>query len=78
MKITGDTITFASGRTLYAHCGVIGIDDKLEISGGWDQGIEWPLEDWQRREGSPTNGDMAELADHMLELWTQFKNRLDK
>jgi len=73
MKIDGDTITFSSGRTAYANRGIIGINPELELSEGYDGGIDWP-NGW--RENPLTKEDVSELADHMIGLWQKFKETL--
>lgn len=72
MKIDGDTITFSSGRTTYANCGIVGLSDRLTVSQGSDGGIGWPPYDAGDHDDL-TAADMVELADHMIEQWGRFK-----
>jgi hypothetical protein len=79
IKSDGDTITFSSGRTVYANCGIVGIshepkfnEEYYEIYEGYDGTIFWPDLD----EGDPksvTNADMVELAEMMIERWKSFR-----
>jgi hypothetical protein len=73
MIIEGDEITFSSGRTAYANCGIVGIGPELNISHGYDGDIDWPplpVAD------ALTTEDMRELADHMIATWKKFKKGL--
>lgn len=74
MKIEKDTITFSSGNTAYANCGIIGINDELNIFEGYDGSIDWPTSDWKTTK--LTADDMRELADYMIVLWQRFKDSL--
>ena len=79
MKIEEDTITFNSGHKAHATLGIVGINSQLELSEGYDRHIDWPVPEWwqkQHPERTLTNEDMRELADHMIGLWTKFKETL--
>ena len=83
MKIDDDTITFSSGRTAYANNGIVGINDALELHEGYDGSIDWPIPEFWKTdhpeyitERTLTADDMRELADHMIALWTKFKEAL--
>ena len=79
MKIQGDTITFNSGHKAHATLGIVGINSQLELSEGYDRHIDWPVPEWWKKqypERALTNEDMHELADHMIGLWTRFKETL--
>jgi hypothetical protein len=74
IKFDGDTITFSSGRTLYANRGIVGIslepkfnEEYYDIYEGYDGTIFWPDLD----EGA--NADMVELAEMMIERWKSFR-----
>ncbi len=70
-----DGISFSSGRSIYANCGIVGIDAKGVISEGYDGGVEWPPSKYN---GSKlTADDMRELADVMIARWAAFKKALD-
>jgi hypothetical protein len=73
-NIKKDTVTFASGHTLYAHAGIIGISPALELFYGYDGEIYWPTPEW--RTDILTVADMVELADHMIGQWQKFKETL--
>jgi hypothetical protein len=74
MKIERDTITFSSGRTAYANCGIIGLSPSLELSNGYDGGFNWPPEEWHTVK--LTKEDMLELADYMIAHWRLFKAKI--
>lgn len=83
MKIDGDTITFSSGRTAYVHCGIVGINPDLQLHGGYDQSIDWPVPDFWRTDHPEwitdktlSADDIRELADFMIGLWSQFRSTL--
>lgn len=62
----GDELVLASGRTLYAHAGIIGIADNGAFSGGYDQMLD--------DDDDPlTSEERVELGDYMIALWTRFK-----
>lgn len=73
-----DRLTFSSGRTLYAHCRIIGIDAEFGLSEGYDGDISWPP--WIDPNGDNSNkltaDDMRELADLMIDRWIRFKDSL--
>ena len=75
MKIEADKITFSSGRTAYANCGIVGLSPGLELSQGYDGGFYYI---GSAHEDDLHKGDMAELADHMIEQWKLFKSSLDE
>lgn len=59
---------FESGKEAYTNCGIIGIDEELEVSEGYDGAFE----DWNSNEPF-TAAERAELADYMIALWSRFK-----
>lgn len=68
MQIDNDTLIFSSGRRVYANCGIIGLDPKLEISTGYDDGISY--------EGTWDDllpADLLELANFMIDQWSQVR-----
>lgn len=65
-ETSGEEMVWNNGRRSYANCGIIGIDDKGEISYGYDGGFP---------SGEPlSQEERVELADYMIEQWTKFKN----
>ena len=64
--IIDDGLIFSSGRKEYGNMGIVGVNEKLEVSYGCDGGY-WDR-DWTREE-------KIELADHMIKLWTLYKDR---
>ena len=75
MKIKGDDLIFSSGRKEYANCGLVGLSfrqGEFTISGGYDDGI-WP-DTW--RDDPMSKEDLRELADYMIDLWTEFRGSI--
>lgn len=64
-------ITLSTGRDVDAYGGIVGIDKDLAIYGGYDGNI-LPSEGFDR-DSDWTADEKAELADHMIDLWTRFK-----
>ena len=73
MKIDGDWITFSTGKTRYAHGGIVGLGDDLEVTHGWD-GSVWQPEESEYMEDPLTADELRELADYMIALWTGWRN----
>jgi len=62
---------FKSGRKIDANKGLIGINEELEIGTGYDQMLHLVDDDF---EDAPLSAEeRAELADHMIALWTRYK-----
>ena len=66
MKIKGDTVIFeTTQKQSYANCGIIGLSPELKVYDGYDG--EFSYDDMVTPE------EKAELADYMIDLWTQYK-----
>jgi hypothetical protein len=65
MKPTRRGFELSTGRTFYANQNIVGIDPDLDLSEGFDSGMEISS-DW-------TAEERAELADYMIDLWSRFK-----
>jgi hypothetical protein len=61
-----DEIIFDSGRRVYANNGIVGLAPDLMVSEGYDGGID--DDRW-------TAAERAELADMMIDLWTQYRKK---
>ena len=64
----GDHITLPSGRKFYANNLIVGIDDQGRISEGYDGGVS---------DDEFTAAERIELADLMIERWTEYKRRAE-
>ena len=65
MLLDNNGITFeTTGRHVYAHAAIIGIDPALAISYGYDGGFYAP--GWTKEEHT-------ELANYMIGLWTEYR-----
>lgn len=71
MKINSGTITFTSGLIVHVSYGTVSIDEHLELHGGNDHSIMPYVNGETRAQDRPWTA--AELADHMIGLWTRFK-----
>jgi hypothetical protein len=72
MKVEGDTVTFSSGKTRYAHAGIIGLGDGVEVSEGYDGGL-WCNYENEYRDDPLSKEDLQELADFMIERWQAWR-----
>jgi hypothetical protein len=75
MKIEGDTVTFSTGRVVDVNRGIIGIDDELGVTAGYDNG--WFYEGYTEPDDNYylTPAERIELADYMILQWQRFKER---
>lgn len=68
-----DKHVFSSGKQIYPNRSFIGINDRLEISYGYDTQVLYS--DWSQNK-NPENFSFEqknELADYMIGLWERFK-----
>ncbi len=71
-----DEIILKSGKKIYAHRNIVGIDDKLELSQGYDGGMPaTPNCDYyaDMDDNILTKEETLELADLMINRWQQFR-----
>jgi len=71
MRFEDDEVVFDSGRREYCHAATIGIDEDLDPTYGYDGSFGAPFE-------SPfafTKEERAELANHMIALWTRYRDK---
>jgi hypothetical protein len=72
MEINRDTVTFSTGKTMYANRGIIGLASDLRVTEGYDGGFPaWP-DGW--RDDCLTKEERQELADYMIALWQKFRD----
>lgn len=84
MEIKGDKAIFTTGKEVYANCGTIGlsphgeggdgdiIDDGWQVSEGYDGGFGGYCSE------GLTNQERVELADYMISLWEEFKEKYNQ
>lgn len=60
-----DTFVLSTGREIYANCNIVGIDENLHISGGYDNGIH-DVDEW-------SSAEKVEFAEYMIARWQAFK-----
>lgn len=75
MKIIDDSVIFeCTGRELYANGGVIGLSPTFAVTEGWDGGF-WSFESqiFAEPEDILSPEELSELADFMIQQWTNFK-----
>ncbi len=86
MKATiKDTLIFNDGTEIYAHQGLVSINENLDVREGYDGYLiedsfdgddELVVLDWDSNcYITFTNEHRIELADYMIDLWTKFKNQ---
>ena len=65
-----------------AYQGVIGINEDLEIFGGYDGTIKTEIDvnksGWLDDEADISNEELIKLADHMIQLWAKLKSEVGK
>jgi hypothetical protein len=63
-RIDSDHYVLTTGREIFANCGFVGINARLELSHGYDGDIETfnPL----------TVAERYELAIYMIRLWLEY------
>jgi hypothetical protein len=66
-------LILSSGREIDANANIIGIDDQLDVYGGYDDVIE--MRDGHVSNINPplTSEERDELADHMIDRWRRWK-----
>jgi len=69
MKIEGDKLIFSSGKEVYCHNGIVGLDDQGNITEGCDGGIE---------EKEMTTNEQLELIDYMINNWIVKKLKFSR
>ena len=62
----GDTMVLSSGRSVYANCGIVGIDPDGNVSEGYDGGLA------PDGEGDFTEDERRELAAYMVSRWREW------
>ena len=66
VDIRNDRAVFlCTGRVVYAHCGIIGLCEDMEVSEGYDGDFS----DGEQLVGA----EREELADYMIALWTRYR-----
>lgn len=79
MKIVGEYLIFNTGKRVYANNGIVGIDGDYLLSTGYDNYLETPfLENNDEGYEELTKAEALELADYMIEVWQNYKQRLLK
>lgn len=82
MKLENDRIYLeTTGRVCHdANCEFVGINPALHVSGGYDSGVggaNHDYEPWDEDDCKKfTVEERHELADYMIKLWTEYKNKI--
>ena len=63
MIIENDTVTFSTGRQVYANGGIIGLAPNLEVTEGYDGDIAFE---------QFSSEECIELAEYMIGQWQRF------
>ena len=70
MRFSESDVEFEStGRTEYAHAGILGINSDLKVTYGYD-GSFWM--------NNPKKIEIIEMCDHMIALWQALKDKTNK
>ena len=67
MRRDGDEIIFSTGKRVYAHRGIIGLDSALNTYEGYDGGFE---------DNKLTSEEKLELANYMIAAWNEYKLKI--
>ena len=67
MRRDGDETIFSTGKRVYAHCGIIGLDSDLNTYEGYDGGFE---------DNKLTSEEKLELANYMIAAWNEYKLKI--
>lgn len=71
-QIDDNTYELSTGTKIYANNGLIGMNAELDaISEGYDGFISYGLD-----RNDLTKGEMIEVADYMVVLWSSFKSKV--
>lgn len=70
MDIDGDHVILTSGRRFYAHAGILGMDDDLDLSGGYDDLISFDDD-----EEALSKTERLEIAAYMIDLWQRWSKQ---
>lgn len=68
MYLAHNKLVFTDGTRMYAFDNIVGITPELEATYGSDGSLE--IDNQQL-----TQAQRVELADHMIGLWTRFKEQ---
>jgi hypothetical protein len=77
--VNSDTITFSTGKTVYANNAIIGLcisdnEDKVnKIFYGYDGALALQESDYDYPSNDLTSAECVELADKLIQQWTAFK-----
>lgn len=69
------TIVLSTGKELDVPGGVVGINHKGDVCGGYDESFILPDDEWMIEEFTLTPQECVELADIMLSRWNAFRER---
>ena len=72
-----DKFVFTQGRSVYANCGIIGIDPNLQTFDGYDGNFdrEWTV-DGNTIYSTLSRSEKLELACYMISLWARYKDNI--
>jgi hypothetical protein len=75
MRIEKDKLIFESGKIVQPYQGIVGINNRFDITEGYDGYIrDTQLES----ETELSKEELIELADYMIGLWKRFKDEVKK
>lgn len=72
---TSEVVFESTGARTWVSCGHINIDDDGELSTGEDCSFHMEIKDTNGETRELLPAERVELADHMIALWTRFKEQ---
>jgi hypothetical protein len=79
-EMSNKKIVLSTGREIYAHCGIIGINDELEVYDGYDGTISEASLDAENLDINKScdrdefsHLERLELATMMIARWTKYR-----
>lgn len=71
-------VHFSTGVEIYTHNGIVGIDEALGVTHGYDGSINlWPDEDYVDGRAFSSPVECIELADMMIARWMAYRKRAE-
>jgi hypothetical protein len=70
----GNAVFESTGAKTWVSCGIISVDDNLNLDTGCDCSFRMDIPDTNGEDRELTPTERVELADHYIKLWTRFRN----
>lgn len=66
-----DDLRLSTGTVVQANRGIIGIDESLDVFGGYDEHVD--IYEFDNYGSTLTNAERAELASIMIARWEEYR-----